>query len=912
MMNMKKMVYLLILTLVVSAVPGVYAAGDSASALLSAAEPTTSGMQIGMQLGVGVTTKESGGKTGWVLNPKDSSASFVRCKIDNDVMYDLKSEDTIEVTVEYLDDSYGGFSIYYDAQGGKRKAEFKQLTGTNSWLTHTFVLYDARFANGINTDDFQIITDGTGKSVDENGIMDASLWPVTISEIRVSKSAVKSPYKIIAETGKTGNIFFEGETVSFDVSFQSETAGFGGENVTYKALDFDRNTVFTKTSTVGGGKEKLVIPALKYGVYYLEIEVTGGEVSQKETIDFSYSRKADKVNERFGTNVHYEWKGYDIQEVMDLAELVRNAGYGFTRTSARWNEMEKSKGNYQMSENLLTSLQYNSELGIKSLIILNCGNPLYDSYPYLMDSDEKRQAYAGYCKWAVKEMSPYTNYFASTNEYNLVTGGTHVPEHAVPFTKLMKAAAPAIRAANPNAVIVAGETGGYRPEWDAVCFENGILNVCDMYSFHAYDFMAEAEYAPTLVNLMQGFTDNLKAKDSTKGAWMTETGWPAEDMSSRAAGSMGQSNMEEQARRYARSFAYYSNPNLIDKVFHYAFADNYAGWFDKENKFGIVQSHEDKTPFAAKPAYIAAAAFNDIVGGAEFKGNMSDKANVYAYQFVGDDKEEIMCFWKYNEYGSSGTPQGAEYTYQSDKPYFAVSDMYGNTQYIKNESGSYTGTYQTEPVYVKGVDFIKQDCSISLSADNMRFLPEGTDTVDVDIQAGGAAEATQMNVIMAAYDQNGKLIQSDISTEDVSSGGAFRQYSIADIPNMESFKVMAVESMATLRPLTAAATLNYWGNDAGIRCLQSGDLITVSGRVPKSSAGGDCVITVLSPDMKTTTYNRITYLENLLWSDVAQTNDQGAYSFRFALPKEYNKDQIYIQISAKDYIKRYTFSLQSK
>ena len=47
---------------------------------------------------------------------------------------------------------------------------------------------------------------------------------VTISEIRVTKSAMKSPYQIMAETGKTGNIFFEGDTVSFDVSFQSEAA----------------------------------------------------------------------------------------------------------------------------------------------------------------------------------------------------------------------------------------------------------------------------------------------------------------------------------------------------------------------------------------------------------------------------------------------------------------------------------------------------------------------------------------------------------------------------------------------------------------------------------------------------------------------------------------------------------------
>lgn len=909
-MKMKKIVYVLLVAMIVSVLPSVHAAGDSATALLSAAEPATNGMQVGMQLGTNVQLKESGGKTGWVLNPKNASASYVRCKLDNDFMYDLKSEDTVEVTVEYLDDSYGGFSVYYDAQGGKRKAEFCPLTRTNHWLTHTFVLYDARFANGINTDDFQIITDGTGKSVDENGIMDASPWPVTISEIRVTKSAMKSPYKITAETGRTGNIFFEGDTISFDVSFQSETAGFGGENVTYRALDFGKNTVFTKTSAVDAGKDTLVIPTLKYGVYYLEIEVTGGEVSQKETIDFSYSRKADKVNECFGTNVHYEWNGYDVQNVVEMAELVRNAGYGFTRTSARWNEMEKSKGSYQMSENLMTSLQYNSELGLKSLIILNCDNPLYDAYPYWMDSDAKRQAYANYCKWAVKEMSPYTNYFATTNEYNLEPGGIHTPEKAEPFAKLVKAMAPAVRAANPNAMIVVGETGRYEPEWDAACYKNGIFDLGDAYSFHAYDYMAEAEYAPTLVNLMQNFTNFVKEKDSKKEAWMTETGWPAEDMSASAAGSMGQSNLEEQARRYARSFAYYSNPALIDKVFHYAFADNHAGWFYQENKFGIVQSHEDKTPFAAKPAYIATAAFNDIVGGATFQKNRSDTANVYAYQFVGADGEEIMCFWKYTEYGSSGAPSGAQYTYQSDRPYFEVSDMYGNTQYVKNESGSYTGIYQTEPVYVKGVDFIKQDCTISLSADNMRFMPEGTDTVDVDIRANGAAEAAQMNVIMAAYDQSGKLIQSDFSTETVGSGGMLKQYSIADIPNMERFKIMAVENMATLRPLTAAATLNYWGSDAGIKCMQSGEMITVSGTVPKSSAGGDCVITVLSSDMKTTVYDMTAYLNNLLWSDVAETNNRGAYRFRFALPKEYDKDQIYIQISAKDYVGRYTLEVQ--
>lgn len=907
-MNIRKTVYWLILMMIVSAFPSVCAAENSAYALLSDAEPTVSGMQAEMPLGTSVTTEESGGKTGWVLKPGVANASFVSCKIDNDFIYDLKAEETVEVSVEYLDDSYGGFSIYYDAQGGKRKAEFKQLTNTNNWLTHTFILYDARFANGIDTDDFQIITDGTGKSVDENGVMDTSPQPITISEIRVSKSAMKSPYQITVATGKTGNIFFEGDAISFDISFSCAAVGFGGETVTYKALDFDGNTVFTKTSMIDSGKETLVIPSLKYGVYYLEIEITSGAVSQKETIDFSYSRKADRVNKRFGTNVHYEWEVYNAQDVMDLADLIRNAGYGFTRTSARWNNLETSKGDYQMSENLMTSLQYNDALGLESLIILQCDNPLYDSYPYLMDSDEKRQAYVNFCSWAVKEMSPYTNYFASPNEYNLITGGIHVPEHAVPFTKLVKAAEPAIRTANPDAVIVAGETGGYRPEWDEVCYANGIFDVCDAYSFHTYDYMAEAEYAPTLLNVLQNYTSWVKAKDSTKGAWITEVGWPAENMSAAAAQSMGQSNETAQARRYARSFAMYSNPDLIDKVFHYGFADNYVGWFYSENKFGIVESHEDKTPFAAKPAYIVTAAFNDIVGDAEFKGNMSDKENLYAYKFVNADMEEIMCFWKYDEYGSSGTPTGAEYTYQSDKKYFEVSDMYGNTQYFKNDSGSYTGVYENELVYVKGVDFIKPE--LSVSAKSIWSLPEDAKTIDVTIQSPNAIDTTPIQIIAAAYDQSGKLIQADVQAQEVGSTGVSIQYPIADFLDMETFKVIAVESMATLRPLAPAAKLSYWGSDAGIRCSQSGSLITVSGRLPGSSAGSDCIITVLSSDVKKETYDIGTYLENLLWSDVVTTDNGGTYRFHFALPDGYDKKQIYIQVSSKDYTGRYTYLIQ--
>ena len=897
-MDMRKTAGLMLIIMLVLIFPSIGTAEEnSAYALFSSETPKTGRMQAALTLGGTVEIKTEGGKTGWVLRPDDIQSSYLRCRIDDDYMFNLKSADTVEVAVTYFDDSYGGFSIYYDAQGGRRQAEFVQMRNTKQWKTHTFVLYDARFANGIDTDDFQIITNGTGKKADENGVMDASPYAVTISELRVSKSSLKSPYHITAQTGRAGNIFFEGEPVAFDISFASDAAGFGGEAVGCRVTDFDGNLVFSKNFAVSQKPETLVIPDLKYGIYYLEIAVTSPNVSQKKLVDFSYSRKADSVNERFGTNIHYDYEVYGKQDIIALSDLIQNAGYGFARNSVRWNQVEKTRGVYEMPENTMTAMRYNSKIGLKTLAILSCENWLYSGAPFLLDSDEQRRAYADFCSYAVGELSPYTHYFASPNEYNLIAG-VNQPSHAAPFTRLVKAAYPAIMAADSEAFIVSGEIGRYEEEYNQDCYNMGILDVCDAFSMHLYDYVGGPE-VNTVLPRIQAHYNTLKAANPDREAWVTENGWPARRLDNAAAAkSMGFADEIQQARWYARSFALNSDPNRIDKYFNYSFVDNDTGYYDYERMFGIVHAHDYRTPFAAKAAYITTAAFHDIVGNAEFQGNQTDAPYTYAYQFADADGGTIVCCWKH-EWGSTAET----YTYQSDKPYLEISDMFGNTKYIKNETGAYAVPYGIDPVYIKGVDAPVPQ--VAFSAKSL-WTADG-DAVDISVRlpeiAGGRLP---MQIVLAAYDRSGNLVDTALRAIAADSDVLTVRYPLGSRPEVDSIKVMTLENITKLRPLTAAAELTHWGRDMGIACLQNGGTVAVSGTLPGLCAGESCMITVLRPEVQKDDFNA----GHLLWQDMVETDKTGGYQFAFQLPDGEQSNRLYIQISSADYAGQWMFAVK--
>ena len=644
---------------------------------------------------------------GWVLEPGNKEASMLRCFVDNNVMYNIKPGVEVVVEVKYLDKGFGGFCISYNSRKCMRQGEFVQLEDSENWKTHTFTLCDAVFNDGIEDCDFLITSN-------DRVVMGKSTTNVTISDIHIVKSKYIAPYDVCVKSKRFGNVFFENDDIVFNMRFDDIANNKDVHPVNISVKDYSGKTIYSvkKNTKI----EKLCLPQLPFGVYELCVDVNDDVVNQQKTVDFSFSRQSKITNWRFGTNVHYDWYVYDDEAIAGISDLVKNAGYGFVRTSHRWNEMEKEKGKYELTHNIEYANKYLSSIGLEMLAIITPENYLYDNRPFNLDSKEKREAYCNFCKFLVGSLKGYTRYFNSPNERNLLTGGKHVPESYKYFFNVVRDAYPVIKAANPDAFIISGELGGYRKEYNQNLFNLGIMKYCDAYSMHIYEFIAgpETYYANypdlNIYPLTHEFYKEVKAAGSNKGAWITESGWPSrktnfEDITLRKQ--FWVCSELEQARWYARSFMINSDPSYIDKLFHYCFVDNQVGYFYYENQFGIIHSYDYRTPFAAKPAYLTSAAFNSIVGDAEFKEDSADQDKKrddkkrFAFRFVNKSGDEIMCYWqKDDRFIQDKKP--VEYVYKCNKKYLHIYDMYGNKKTVKNDTGTYVGTYKCEPVYIIG------------------------------------------------------------------------------------------------------------------------------------------------------------------------------------------------------------------
>ena len=654
------------------------------------------------------SVEQKNGRYAWLLTPQNDGANRLRCCIKDNVLYNPAAGTKLLVEVSYLDKGYGGFCLDYNSKSKAHNGEFVQCEGSNAWKQHTFVLDGAAIDNGIDYSDFLI-------SVNDRELMGVSSDTVCISSVRVLKSKYQSPYEITTSTGHFGNVFFKGDRISFGLKFMDRRGLEEEHPVTCTVLDYDGNKVAEQHITTQSGD--VTLSNLPFGVYELKVSIADNQIKQDKVIDFSYSLRAPSSNMRFGTNVHFDWNAYDDASIKGIADLVKSAGYGFVRTSHRWNEMETVKGQYKLTHNIEYANSYLSSIGIRMLAIITQENPLYDQYPYWLQSVDKRKAYADYCSFLVNALKKYTHYFCSPSELNRYNG-QYRQDNYTDFFNIVKDAYPAIKKADPNAYIVSGGLAGYQKEYNQHLFDLGILNYCNAYSMNIYEHVAGPEtwysnypeldiYSNTM-----NFNREVKQADPKQEAWISETGWTTRLTNANEKLTRKQLpwciSEKDQARWYARSFMVNSDPNQIDKVFHYSFVNNYVGYFDPEDNYGIIHSHNYRTPFSAKPAYITTAAFNSIVGEARYLGDFADgdvsvNKDHYAFMFLRKDKKRVMCYWQKDQ-GMLIDQSPKEYTYNCNSPYLEIYDMYGNCKTVDNSKHEYKGIFSEEPVYIMGVD----------------------------------------------------------------------------------------------------------------------------------------------------------------------------------------------------------------
>lgn len=197
-----------------------------------------------------------------------------------------------------------------------------------------------------------------------------------------------------------------------------------------------------------------------------------------------------------------QFKGGDW--TIEQIDKAYEAGFRVIRKGFYWNAIEKEVGVYDFS-GWDAQMDHARTKGIRIIGCFFSNNKLHEN-----DQDGGIQTEAGrqgFAAWAAACATHYADHdviWEIWNEPNVRTfwrksGKHNSKEFAAEYSALVNAVTPAMLAANPDAVVLAGSVSNYwQPsyEWTEFCFQNGVLDSgISAWSVHPYGVKRPEDFA---------------------------------------------------------------------------------------------------------------------------------------------------------------------------------------------------------------------------------------------------------------------------------------------------------------------------------------------------------------------------------------------------------------------------------
>lgn len=197
---------------------------------------------------------------------------------------------------------------------------------------------------------------------------------------------------------------------------------------------------------------------------------------------------AGKEPEEFllGAGFHFGSHTGDIEANLDIASRIGlNAG----RDERLWNAVEWNKGEYIYGNFVEKAYTQAARRGLAMIFILAYGNRHYDNGNYPV-RPETAEAFCRFAEHTARHFGDRAEFFQVWNEWE---GSTSMPAQfkdtgtSEAYVKFLKQVAPRIRAAAPQARIVANSISSGDRCLDYY-LKNGVLEYVDYLAMHTYNF----------------------------------------------------------------------------------------------------------------------------------------------------------------------------------------------------------------------------------------------------------------------------------------------------------------------------------------------------------------------------------------------------------------------------------------
>ena len=500
-----------------------------------------------------------------------------------------------------------------------------------------------------------------------------------------------SPIKISVSIEKNGVYSSEElDAISFDVSNSSSlTRSF---TVTISLKDAYNNVLWSRDTTeklAGKTTEKKLLHMIDFSVgdYVFTYGVNVSGIDYSEEINFYCSGDALILNNQ-GINEHF--LGTFTYTDKDIKNM-KNGGYSLFRSSIGWSTIEKEKGVYEIPKLSMDRIDTIKENGIEALVVLSGNNALYganinESFP---KTDKEVKGFANFCAYVAGQLKGKVKYYEIFNEPNAldqVWGSDYV--------KLIKAAYPAIKAADPNAVVLGvSQAGIWWPNaveatFMKQVFEAGGAPYMDVVSVHPYPDLSKVavdEHPYSFKQVMDCVVDAMCG--ASLPIWITETGY------ANFTNENGTIDEYQQAAYETRLMVMFDEDGRADMMMKYQLKDLVPDpdmTYDQAH-FGLT--YNDST---IKPNYRTTTAKNKLTAGMTFDGkdvHMDSSKKGYSVYSYAKDSQKVYILWSNgeNEYSLNIASGAAQYSSEAvgdtlnisvpkiaDGESVTVRDAYGN------------------------------------------------------------------------------------------------------------------------------------------------------------------------------------------------------------------------------------------
>ncbi|HEY8507747.1 MAG TPA: cellulase family glycosylhydrolase [Steroidobacteraceae bacterium] len=275
--------------------------------------------------------------------------------------------------------------------------------------------------------------------------------------------------------------------------------------------------------------------------------------------------------------------GRSLNDSTGASTALSWLGVESVRLDVPWAMVEASPGRFAIPPSIETAVNDALAANIEPLLILAYGHPAYGGDK--PTAPAAINAFARYATFVVTHFKGRVRLFDLWNEWDARTGGT-TPGDADSYVALAKRVYPAIKAANPQAVVLSGglSATGLQAGWLERFLRQGGLQFVDALSIHPYNFQLRTGNTPESAIAQLERIHALAAPYARNGAlkiYVTEMGWPAFN----GKGGVSQDTAAEYLTRFLKLA---SGRQFIAGVWWYCLRDQGTEPGNKEHHFGVM------------------------------------------------------------------------------------------------------------------------------------------------------------------------------------------------------------------------------------------------------------------------------------------------------------------------------------